>query len=295
MATIVCASLVIPMTSRGDGSGPAADVAFSGRVVDVETGKPVAGASVIVERSIRRGSRDAPALGRREHDFDRRRRPLPADLPARAGGRPPASHRSAGPASRHSSPGNERQGRVHRHHGRAGQGRRALLRDSPARAGSRVHRPGRDPGGKPVAGIPYSFENGARGPIVHSTLFMDDTAGQTDDDGRIRLRMPKSHSVALFVGPPQTARARFPLRPLSSFLGYRRPREEPECLGPDRPRPDRAIARHPALGTARRHPRAGRSPDRPSRLIRELGRDGIRPRPRPTAASPSVRSGRRIT
>ncbi len=87
------------------------------------------------------------------------------------------------------------------------------------------------PGGKPVAGIPYSFENGARGPIPFD-LFMDDTAGQTDDDGRIRLRMPKSHSVALFVGPLQTARARFPYAPYHHFWGTDDPLRNPNVWAP---------------------------------------------------------------
>ena len=69
------------------------------------------------------------------------------------------------------------------------------------------------PGGKPAAGIPYAFEHGPSSFSLLIPIFTDDYDGQTDDEGRIRKRMPKTHALALFVGPPRNARARFPFAP----------------------------------------------------------------------------------
>src|SRR5262249_19220628 len=68
------------------------------------------------------------------------------------------------------------------------------------------------PGGKPAAGIPYWFENWARGPN-RSQYLHDDTEGETDGDGRIRLRMGKTQALAIYLGPSKTVSARFPYAP----------------------------------------------------------------------------------
>ena len=61
---------------------------------------------------------------------------------------------------------------------------------------------------------------------------MDDEEGQTDDDGRIRLRMPKTQGLAVYVGPPQTARARFPYAPYQHFWGTDTGSQHPDVWAP---------------------------------------------------------------
>src|ERR1700677_72109 len=53
-ATLVLAGLLFasPAATASD-VGPGGDVAFSGQVIERETGKPVAGAEILLERSIR--------------------------------------------------------------------------------------------------------------------------------------------------------------------------------------------------------------------------------------------------
>ncbi len=51
---------------------------------------------------------------------------------------------------------------------------------------------------------------------LHGTI----TTGRRTTRGRIRKRMPKTHALALFVGPPQRP-GTIPLRSLSTLLGHR--------------------------------------------------------------------------
>ena len=104
------------------------------------------------------------------------------------------------------------------------------------------------PVGKPAVGVPYRFSNWARG--HRSPHFWNEFEGRTDTEGRFRLRMPKSQSVALYVTPPQPARASFPYAPYQHFWGTDRASEHPDVWAADRLRPDRALARRSALGTS---------------------------------------------
>jgi hypothetical protein len=72
------------------------------------------------------------------------------------------------------------------------------------------------PEGKPAAGVPFELTHfGVDGnPSEH---FVDDTVGKTDSDGRFRLRMPRSHQVALYVTPSNCA-------PFQRFWGVDEPR-----------------------------------------------------------------------
>ena len=80
------------------------------------------------------------------------------------------------------------------------------------------------PAGKPAAGVSYEFQNWAWG-SNSSPDFNNDLDGRTDEEGRFRLRMPKSQSVALYVNPPQPARASFPYAPYQHFWGMDQPSE----------------------------------------------------------------------
>ena len=153
------------------------------------------------------------------------------------------------------------------------------------------------PGGKPAAGIPYVFDNGTSGTSRPIPLVVDDYEGQTDDGGRIRLRMPKTQALALFVGPPRTAGARFPFAPYQHFWGIESRLQAPGCLGPHRPGPDRAVARDPTLGPAGRHGRpAHRRPDNHrvsfegprSPLDHDRGRRQLHPWPAPPRELPDL-------
>jgi Carboxypeptidase regulatory-like domain len=86
------------------------------------------------------------------------------------------------------------------------------------------------PGGKPAAELLYSFENWTSG--NRSNHFSDVSEGQTDADGRFRLRMPKSQALALYVAPPQPARARFPYAPYQHFYGTGQISEHPDVWVP---------------------------------------------------------------
>jgi hypothetical protein len=88
------------------------------------------------------------------------------------------------------------------------------------------------PGGKPLAGIPYAFEHGPSRTSRSIPVIMDDHEGQTDDEGRIRRRMPKTHALALFVGPPQSARARFPFASYQHFWRTDSPLGQPHVWAP---------------------------------------------------------------
>ena len=85
--------------------------------------------------------------------------------------------------------------------------------------------------GKPAAGVSYEFENWAWG-SNRSRHLNNDEEGRTDEEGRFRLRMPKSQSVALYVNPPQPARASFPYAPYQHFWGTDQPSEHPNVWVP---------------------------------------------------------------
>ena len=97
------------------------------------------------------------------------------------------------------------------------------------------------PGGKPAVGIPYWFENWSFG-LNRSERVHDDTEGETDGDGHIRLRLGKSQALAIYLGPPKAARARFPYAPYQHYWGTASPSEHPEVWAPTDLRTHRARA-----------------------------------------------------
>jgi peroxiredoxin len=195
------------------------EVAFSGRIIERETGKPVEGAEIVLERLIRSSA--------------------PQALPAWAGETTIRAD-AEGRFRLEFTPEQVAEPRLCiamriRHPGFiCRKSRKAALADL-IRGQARGEEPffttialepgleytGRVvvPGGKPAAGFPYEFENGTSGTSGASPVLMDDYEGQTDDDGRIRQRMPKTRALALYVGPPRIARARFPFAPYQHFWG----------------------------------------------------------------------------
>jgi hypothetical protein len=231
VALTLLTGLPVGTTTRAGDSGAADELAFSGRVVELETGNPVPGATVIVERSIRGAEARTlpPWAGESTISTDaegRFRLSFPPEQVAEPRLRLGLRIRHPGFIPRKSVKvafADVMRGR--------NRGEEPFFATIPLERGVEYTAQVLIPGGKPVTGIPYSFENEAKG-SVGPDIFMDDATGQTDDDGRIRLRMPKSHSVAIYVGAPRTARARFPYAPYHHFWGTDDPLKKPDVWAP---------------------------------------------------------------
>jgi AhpC/TSA family len=206
-------------------------IALPGRVVDVETGKPVEGARVIVDRSIRGADpRTLPPWAGEETmrtDADGRFR---LNVPPEQ-----ESERRLTILLRIRHPGfiarkSRRVLLANVIHGRA-RGEEPFFATVTMEKG--VEYSGRvvTPGGRPAAGLPYQFEDWGRGnnPSRH---FMDDAEGRTDDDGRILLRMTKSQTLAIHLGPHPSAGARFPYAPYQHLWGTDDPSRNPDVWAP---------------------------------------------------------------
>ena len=232
-ATILLAGLLFagPAAMATDLS-PARDVAFSGRVIERETGKPVEGAEIILERSIRgSAARTLPAWAGESVIRTDAEGKFRLEFPAEQ-----VAERRLCIAMRIRHPGFI--GRTSRRVALADLIRGQARGDEPFFANLTLER-GVEytgqvvvPGGKPAAGIPYVFENGTSGTSYPIPLVVDDYQGQTDDGGRIRLRMPKTQALALFVGPPRTAGARFPFAPYQHFWGTETASKHPDVWAP---------------------------------------------------------------
>ncbi len=243
LAMSVWAGLSLPTTTR---AGAVDDLAFAGRVVELETGKPLAGAAVTVGRSIRGAERGTWPSWTGENtvttDADGQfRLSFPPEQMAerRLWVRLWIRHPDFIP---------RKSVKV----ALAEIIRRRDRGEEPFFATIKLERgveyTGRvvTPGERPVAGIPYSFENAAWG-NTRLAVIVDDAAGVTDDDGRIRLRMPKTHSPRPFHRAATGGPGAIPVCSLSALLGERT-LPESQRLDPDRPGPHRAIPRHSALG-----------------------------------------------
>ncbi len=231
-AVLACPLLIVlPAAFASDDAGSAKSTAFSGRVVDVETRKSVEGASIVVVRSIPGVAPEALPSWVGETtirtDADGRfRLEFPPDQVA---------EQRLSLALRINHPGFIRRKSF-------GVTLAAVIRgvakgDKPffetITLEKGVEYTGQivTPAGKPAAGVPYRFENWAWG-NNRSRGFTNEDEGRTDDEGRFRLRMPKSHAVALYVTPPQPARARFPYAPYQHFWGTDRFSEHPDVWAP---------------------------------------------------------------
>ena len=216
--------------ARGE-DGSERGAAFSGRVVDVETSKPVEGASIVVVRSIPGVPPGAlpswvgETMIRTDAD-GRFRLEFPPDQVA---------ERRLTLALRITHPGyiirkslGVTLASVIRG---VAKGDKPFFETITLEKGVEYTGEIVTPAGKPAAGVPYRFENWAWG-NNRSAHFMNDEEGRTDDEGRLRMRMPKSQAVALYVTPPQPARARFPYAPYQHFWGTDRSAEHPDVWAP---------------------------------------------------------------
>ncbi len=224
--------LVVPIAAVArDDSGSDKGLAFTGRVVDLETRKPVEGVSIVVVRSLPGGSSEA--------------------LPSWAGETTIRTD-ADGRFRLEFPPGQVAERRLSlilriRHPEYVPRKSLSVKLVDVARGVARGDKPFFEtvtlekgveytgqiatPAGKPAVGVPYRFENWAWG-NNRSPQFQNDEEGRTDDDGRFRLRMPKSHSVALYIRPPQPARASFPYAPYQHFWGTDQPGEHPDVWAP---------------------------------------------------------------
>ena len=232
-ATVVLAGLLFasPAATASDG-GPGGDVAFSGQVIERETGKPVGGALILLERSIRGSTARTPpawagtsiirtdAKGRFRVEFPAEQVAEPRLFIALRISHPEFISRKSSQVALADL--NREQAR-----GEAPFFTTIALERGLEYTGQVVV-----PGGKPAAGIPYGFEHGTSGRSLSIPIITDDYDGQTDDDGRIRKRMPKTHALALFVGPPRNARARFPFAPYQHFWGTDNALGQPHVWAP---------------------------------------------------------------
>jgi hypothetical protein len=232
--TAVLAGLLLivrPAAVARDDAGSEKGVAFSGRVVDVETRKPVEGASILVVRSIpgvpphplpswvgeTMVRTDADGRFRLEFPPDQvAERRISLTLQIRHPGYIP--RKSLGTTLAEVIRG-------------VAKGDRPFFETITLEKGVEYTGQVVTPLGKPAAGVPYQFENWSWG-NNRSPHFNNDDEGRTDDEGRFRLRMPKSQALALYVKPPQPARASFPFAPYQHFWGTDQPSEHPDVWVP---------------------------------------------------------------
>jgi hypothetical protein len=189
------------MPDATDEAKPGKDVSFVGHVVELETGKPVADASILIERLLRGADpKSVPhwagestirtdADGRFRLTFppeqvaDRRlsitlRVSLPGFITRKSWGTDLAALIRA-----------------------QEMGDKLFFETVTIEKGIEYTGQVVTPAGKPAADLRYSVENWT--PTEnHSPGFNDDYDGRTDTEGKFRLRMPKSHAVALYFTPP---------------------------------------------------------------------------------------------
>jgi hypothetical protein len=233
MTTALAGLLLIvrPAAVASDDAGSEKGVAFSGRVVDVETRKPVEGASIAAVRSIPGVPPEArPAwVGETmiRTDADGRfRLAFPPDQVAERRLSLTLRIRHPGYVPRKSL-SVTLAGLIR---GMA-SGERPFFETITLEKGLEYKGQIVTSAGRPAAGLPYEFANWAWGSNL-SPHFNNDEEGRTDEEGRFRQRMPKSQSVALYVNPPQPARASFPYAPYQHFWGTDQPSEHPDVWVP---------------------------------------------------------------
>jgi hypothetical protein len=233
-ATVVMAGLLLivrPAAVARDDAESEKGVAFSGRVVDVETRQPVEGASIAVKRSIRGVPPEALPSWVGETEIrttadGRFRLEFPPDQVAERRLFLALRIRHPGYVPRKSlsfTLADVIRG--------VAKGDKPFFETITLETGVEYTGQIVTPTGKPAADVPYQFENWAW-MSNRSPHFTNDEEGRTDDEGRFRLRMPKSQAVALYITPPQPARARFPYAPYQHFWGTDRSAEHPDVWAP---------------------------------------------------------------
>ena len=232
-ATVVLAGLLFARAAAtASDAGPGGDAASSGQVIERETGKPVGGAEILLERSIRGSTAPTPppwagtsiirtdAQGRFRVEFPAEQVAHPRLFIALRIRHPEFISRKSSQVALEELIREQARGEA------PFFTTIALERGLEYTGGVVV------PGGKAVAGIPYAFEHRTSRSSRSIPIIMDDYDGQTDDDGRIRMRMPKTHALGLYVGPPRNVRARFPFAPYQHFWGTDSALGQPDVWAP---------------------------------------------------------------
>ena len=223
--------IVQPAAVAGVDAGPKKGVAFSGQVVDVDNRKRVEGASIVVVGSIPAVPPEGLLRGGDETkirtDADGRfRLEFTPDQVAEQRLSLTFRIRHSGYVPRKSL-GDTLAGVILG----VAKGDRPFFETIMLEKGVEYTGQIVTPAGKPAAGVPYQFENWAWG-SNRSPHFTNDDEGRADDEGRFRQRMPKSQAVALYVYPPQPARASFPYAPYQHFWGTDQPGQHPDVWVP---------------------------------------------------------------
>jgi len=220
-----------PISGAAEDAKPVQGLSFAGRVVDLETGKPIEDVSILVERSLpAAGPQSIPSWAGqsaiRTGADGRFQLTFPPEQVAERGLKFTLSVRLPGYIPRKS-----------RVTDLATILRRQALGDRPFFETVRLEKGVEytaqivTPSGKPAADVPYLFVNWSGGDN-DSPGFSNEYQGRTDAEGWFRLPSPKSHCVALYVLPAQPARASFPYAPYQHFWGTDRPSEHPDVWAP---------------------------------------------------------------
>ncbi len=222
-------ALIAGRPAQGD--EPAKPAELSGRVVGVENARPIAGASVIVDRSIPGPDPDArpPWAGETtiRTDADGRFRivfPPEQTAGKRLEIRVKVRHPEFVP-------------RVSRSFPLADLIRWQGLRIQPFFTSIGLERGVEysalvvTPTGRPAAGLPYVFETWDQAGRPRDG-FHNDESGATDAEGRVRIRMPRRQTLAIHLGPMPRPSARFPYAPYRHFWGTESPSDHPNVFAP---------------------------------------------------------------
>jgi hypothetical protein len=221
-----------PMADAADDAKPDEGVSFVGQVVEFETGKSVAKASILVERFQRSADPQPippPWVGKSTIQTDADGRFRLTFPPEQVADRRLAfTLRVTHPGFITRKSWETELVALLRDQAR---GDKPFFETVTIEKGTEYTGQVATPVGKPALELPFMFVSWT-GTANRSPRFQDDYHGLTDTDGRFRIRMPKSHSVALYVLPPQPPRARFPYAPYQHFYGTAQPGKEPDVWAP---------------------------------------------------------------
>jgi peroxiredoxin len=211
--------------ARAASAATKGEVSFPGRVVAVENGKPIAGASVVVERVLPGlpASLIPPWAGQSTLTTDRDGRFILNFPPEQV------AERRLSIALRVTHPGyiGRRSSTlvplVEIVLGRQG-GDPSFFETIKLARGLEYTGQAVTPGGQPGVGATFEFVHWAEDGNS-SDHFVDETKGKTDSEGRFRLRAPKTHQLAIYVTPAAHA-------PFQRFWGPDEPDKEPDLWVP---------------------------------------------------------------
>jgi hypothetical protein len=208
---VLVASLLIGFAPALGASAPRAGpdaqgraASLEGRVIDLETKRPVAGAKVDVQRSLpsselRRAAPEDASIGSSTDHEGRFRLTFPSEEANPHGATITLRVTCAGYVGRESM----RLDLASLIAGEDGAAATPLetvtLARGPEHTGRIVA-----PSGKPLAGLECRFINWTQ-PTNPSGQFHDLLSAKTDADGRFRLRMTRSHQLALYLAPEEHA------------------------------------------------------------------------------------------